>query len=187
MAITVEGFVIVSADGLLTDASHQQPDALRFKGDHRFFVDGLKRAALVVHGRNSGDGDPRKQVRRRLIVTRKVERIEPAGDIPQSFHWNPAGIAFEAAAKMAGVTEGAAAIIGGPEVYSLFLDRYDIFWLSEAPRVQLRDGDLAFKDAAGRHPRDVLGAHGLEPGEPLTLDAEQDVTVTPWRRLRQTS
>ena len=182
MTITVEGFVIVSADGRLTDASHQQPGALRFKADHRFFVDGLKRAALVVHGRNSGDGDPRKIIRRRLIVTRQVDRVEPAGDIPQSFHWNPANVSFDRAAEAAGVTTGTAVVIGGPEIYSLFLDRYDVFWLSEAQHVDLPDGDLAFKDAARRHPRDVLAAHGLTPGEPLTLDAAHDVTVTPWRR-----
>lgn len=182
MAITVEGFVIVSADGRLTDATHQQPDALRFKADHRFFVEGLKRASLVVHGRNSGDGDPRKRVRRRLIVTRRIAAIAPADDIPESFFWNPAGATFNAAAAEAGVTDGVAAIIGGPAVYGHFLDRYDVFWLSEAPRVHLPGGELAFPDARGRHPREVLAAHGLVAGEPHILDAASDVSVTPWRR-----
>lgn len=183
MTITVEGFVIVSADGRLTDATQQQPDALRFKADHRFFVDGLKRASLVVHGRNSGDGDPRKRVRRRLIVTRTLAALAPADDIPQTWYWNPAGASFDEAAETAGVTDGAVAIIGGPAVYSFFLDRYDVFWLSEAPHVHLPDGDLAFPDDHGRHPREVLAAHGLSPGEPTVLDAAHDVTVTPWRRV----
>ena len=182
MPIKVEGFVIVSADGRLTDATHQQPDALRFKADHRFFVDGLARAALVVHGRNSGDDDPRKPVRRRLIVTRSVAALASADDIPQATYWNPAGASFEAAAEAAGVADGSAAIIGGPEVYGLFLDRYDVFWLSEAHRVRLLDGQGCFPGVPERSPHDVLASHGLKASETRVLDAENDVTVTAWRR-----
>jgi dihydrofolate reductase len=182
MPITVEGFVIVSADGRLTDSTHQQPDALRFKADHRFFVDGLKRAALVVHGRNSGDDDPRERVRRRLIVTRSVAALALADDIPQAVYWNPAGASFEAAAHAAGMTDGSAAIIGGPEVYGLFLDRYDVFWLSEAHRVRLPDGQGCFPGVPERSPHEVLASHGLKASETRVLDAENDVTVTAWRR-----
>ncbi len=182
MPIKVEGFVIVSADGRLTDATHQQPDALRFKADHRFFVDGLTRAALVVHGRNSGDGDPRERVRRRLIVTRRVAALAAADDIPQAIYWNPAGASFEAAADAAGITEGSAAIIGGPDVYGLFLDRYDVFWLSEAHRVRLPDGQPCFPGDPARSAHDVLASHGLKASETRVLDAGNEVTVTAWRR-----
>ena len=182
MPIKVEGFVIVSADGRLADATNQQPDALRFKADHRFFVDGLKRAALVVHGRNSGDGDPRERVRRRLIVTRSVAALAAADDIPQAVYWNPAGASFEAATDAAGITEGSAAIIGGPDVYSLFLDRYDVFWLSEAHRVRLPDGQPCFPGDPAKSAHDVLASYGMKPSETLVLDAENDVTVTAWRR-----
>jgi len=182
MPIKVEGFVIVSADGRLTDATNQQPDALRFKADHRFFIDGLKRAALVVHGRNSGDGDPRERVRRRLIVTRSVAALAAADDIPQAVYWNPAGASFEAAADAAGIAEGSAAIIGGPEVYGLFLDRYDVFWLSEAHRVRLPDGQPCFPGVPAKSAHDVLASHGLKASETRVLDADNDVTVTAWRR-----
>jgi dihydrofolate reductase len=182
MPIKVEGFVIVSADGRLTDATNQQPDALRFKADHRFFVDGLKRAALVVHGRNSGDDDPHERVRRRLIVTRRVVAFAAADDIPQAVYWNPAGASFEAAADAAGITEGSAAIIGGPEVYGLFLERYDVFWLSEAHRVRLPDGQPCFPGDPAKSAHEVLASHGLKPSETRVLDAENDVTVTAWRR-----
>ncbi len=182
MPIKVEGFVIVSADGRLTDATHQQPDALRFKADHRFFVEGLARAALVVHGRNSGDDDPRKRVRRRLIVTRRVAAFAVADVIPQAVYWNPAGASFEAAADASGIADGSAAIIGGPEVYGLFLDRYDVFWLSEAHRVRLPDGQPCFPGEPTQSAHDVLASHGLTASETRVLDAENDVTVTAWRR-----
>ncbi|QUS39749.1 dihydrofolate reductase [Tardiphaga alba] len=182
MPITVEGYVIVSADGRLTDATNQQPDALRFKEDHRFFVDGLKRAALVVHGRNSGDGDPRTCVRRRLIVTRSVAAFALADDIPQAVYWNPAGASFEAAADAAGIADGSVAIIGGPAVYGLFLDRYDVFWLSEAHGVHLPDGQGCFPGVPAKSPHEVLASHGLTASETRVLDADNDVTVTAWRR-----
>ncbi len=180
--LTIEGYVIASADGMLTDATHQQPDALRFKADHRFFIEGLNRAALVVHGRNSGDGDPRKRIRRRLIVTRQIAAVAPADDIPKSFYWNPAGALFEEACAAAGVYEGTVAIIGGPDIFAMFFDRYDVFWLSQAPHVQLPGGQGCFAGVPAQTPQQLLAEHGLSPGAPRILDAAHDVTVTPWRR-----
>lgn len=182
MTISVEGYVIVSAEGYLTDATNQQPNALRFKADHRFFIDGLKRAALVVHGRNSGDADPREQVRRRLIVSRSVAAFERAADIPQSFLWNPAGMDFETAAASAGVSHGIAAVIGGPAVYGLFLDRYDTFYLSQAPCVRLPGGNGCFPGVPEQSPQQILECHGLAAHEVRVLDADQHLTVTAWRR-----
>ena len=36
---------------------------------------------------------------------------------------------------------GTVAIIGGPAVFEMFMDRYDTFWLSQAPRVRLPGGE----------------------------------------------
>jgi hypothetical protein len=53
MTLRIEGYVIVSADGMLANSSRVMPDALKFKGDKQFFTAALDRADLVVHGRNS--------------------------------------------------------------------------------------------------------------------------------------
>ena len=54
-ALRIEGYVIVSADGMLADAQNVMPDELKFEGDKRFFTDALDRAALS-RTRRSGSG-----------------------------------------------------------------------------------------------------------------------------------
>ena len=51
-ALRIEGYVIVSADGMLANASKVMPDELKFEGDKRFFAAGLDRAELIAHGRH---------------------------------------------------------------------------------------------------------------------------------------
>ncbi len=53
VGLQIEGYVIVSADGMLADARNIMPDELKFEGDKRFFSAALDRADLIVHGRNS--------------------------------------------------------------------------------------------------------------------------------------
>ena len=40
--LRIEGFVIVSAEGMLANAKHVMPDELKFEGDKRFFSDALE-------------------------------------------------------------------------------------------------------------------------------------------------
>ena len=44
VAFCFEGYVIVSADGMLANAAHVMPDELKFEGDKRFFTAALDRA-----------------------------------------------------------------------------------------------------------------------------------------------
>jgi dihydrofolate reductase len=88
---------------------------------------------------------------------------------------------------LAGVRSGTVAIIGGPEVFGMFMNRYDTFWLSQAPRVRLPRGEPCFPGVPARSPEEILAAHGLKPGEAQILDSANDVSVTPWRRVDQTS
>src|SRR5271154_3282541 len=113
------------------------PDELKFEGDKTFFTDALDRADLIVHGRHSGEGQPNSPRRKRIVVTRSVAAIAPDPSNPKAVLWNPSSAAFEAAAELAGVRSGTVAIIGGPEIFALFMDRYDTFWLSQAPRVRI--------------------------------------------------
>ncbi|MBO4225030.1 dihydrofolate reductase [Bradyrhizobium neotropicale] len=158
------------------------PNELKFEGDKRFFSAALDRADLIVHGRNSYEDQPNSPQRKRIIVTRKVPAIAADPANPKATHWNPAGASFETASAQAGVTSGTVAIIGGPSVFDMFMDRYDTFWLSQAPGVNLPDGEPCFPGVPARSPQQILASHGLKPGEPQILDANQGVTVTPWRR-----
>ena len=65
-ALRIEGYVIVSADGMLANADRVMPQQLKFEGDNRFFSAALDRADLIVHGRNSGEGQIAGDHARRL-------------------------------------------------------------------------------------------------------------------------
>jgi dihydrofolate reductase len=182
-ALRIEGYVIVSADGMLANADHVMPAALKFEGDKQFFTAALDRAALIVHGRHSHEGQPNSLLRKRLIVTRTIDAIAPDPSNPRATLWNPAGASFEAACDHAGAGAGAVAIIGGPQVFAMFMDRYDTFWLSQAPRVRLPDGEPCFPGVPAQTPQAILAAHGLRAGAAQILDAPADVSVTPWRRV----
>jgi len=185
--LRIEGYVIVSADGMLANAAGVMPDGLKFEGDKQFFNAGVDRADLIVHGRNSYEDQPNSPRRKRIIVTRRIAAIAPDPKNPKATLWNPAGASFEAACDVAGVRSGTVAIIGGPEIFAMFMDRYDTFWLSQAPRVRLPDGEACFPGVPARSPQQILAAHGLKAGEGQILDSGGDVSVTPWRRMDQIS
>jgi hypothetical protein len=181
-ALRIDGYVIVSADGMLANAAHVMPDELRFEGDKQFFTAGLDRADLIVHGRHSYEDQPNSPRRKRIIVTRSIAAVAPDPSNPKATLWNPAGAAFEAACDHAGVHSGTAAVIGGPDVFGMFMDRYDTFWLSQAPRARLPGGEPCFPGVPERSPQAILAAHGLKAGEAQILDPAGGVSVTPWRR-----
>jgi hypothetical protein len=181
-ALRIEGYVIVSGDGMLANAQNVMPDELKFEGDKRFFTAALDRAALIVHGRHSHEDQPNSPKRKRIIVTRKVADIAPDPSNPKALLWNPAAVEFEKVCERAGVTSGTVAIIGGPAVFDIFMDRYDTFWLSVAPQVRLPGGEPCFPGVGPRTPQQILSLHGLKAGEAEMLDPADGVSVTPWRR-----
>ena len=182
MALRIDGYVIVSADGMLANAQNVMPDELKFEGDKRFFNDALDNADLIVHGRNSHEQHPNSPGRKRIVLTRSVGATAPDPASPKALLWNPAGAPFETACAQAGVTSGTIAIIGGPVVFDMFMDRYDTFWLSLAPKVRLPGGEPCFPGVPARTPEEVLTSHGLKPGNAQMLDPANEVSVTPWRR-----
>src|ERR1700686_4181430 len=181
--LRIEGYVIVSADGMLANAARVMPDELKFEGDKRFFTAALDRADLIVHGRRSYEDQPNSPLRKRIILTRTVGAVATDPSNPRATLWNPAAASFEAACDAAGVRSGSVAIIGGPDVFGMFMDRYDTFWLSQAPRVRLPGGEPCFPGVPGQSPQEILAAHGLRAGESQILDIADGVNVTPWRRL----
>jgi hypothetical protein len=181
-ALRIDGYVIVSADGMLANAERVMPAGLKFEGDHRFFSTALDHADLIVHGRHSFEDQPNSASRNRIILTRTTASIATDPSNPRATLWNPTGATFEAACEHAGIRSGIAAIIGGPVVFAMFLDRYDTFWLSQAPHLRLPDGEPCFPGVPERSPQAILAAHGLVAGAPEILDPAHDVSVTPWRR-----
>ena len=82
MADRIEGYAIISADGMIADASGHMPAALQIEADQAFFHSGLDRAAVVVHGRRSyegGPGAPRRRTPRRSRQCYAAAASTPTG------------------------------------------------------------------------------------------------------------
>lgn len=182
-ALRIHGYVIVSADGMLADSRGVMPEALKFAGDQHFFAAALDRADLIVHGRGSFEDQPNSPRRRRIILSRKVAKVarDPANG--KATLWNPAGASFADACDAASVNGGTVAVLGGPGVFAMFFDRYETFFLSQAPHVRLPGGQGCFPGVPERSPQSILASHGLEAGDVRILDAAHDVSVTAWNRL----
>lgn len=179
----VEGYAIVSSDGMIADAGGEMPAAIRNDADQKFLQDGLDRAAIIVHGRHSHEGGPRAERRKRLVVTRRIATVAPDPAHPNSMLWNPAGSPLEKAIEALGAADGSIAVIGGAEVFSMFLPLYDAFHLTRAAHATIPDGCPLFAGAGpNATPEDVLRRHGLRPGPRRDLDSAAGVTVVSWQR-----
>jgi dihydrofolate reductase len=179
----IEGYVIVSADGMIADGKGEMPPSIRNDADQRFFQDALDHAAVVVHGRHSHEGGPRAARRRRLILTRRVAALAPDSAYPNAWLWNPVGANLDAALDRLGIGDGTVAVIGGTEVFSLFLPLYDAFHLSQAANAKIPGGLPVFSEVGpNATPEDVLARHGLKPGPRRDLDRATGVSVMTWER-----
>lgn len=176
----IEAYAIASADGMIADSTGRVPTSLTLEADLRQFEQGLDRAALLAHGRNSHEGQANSPFRRRLILTRRVPSLAPVPDNANARLWNPAGASLEQACAAIGCSAGTIAVIGGPHVYSLFLQiGYDDFRLSRAVKVRLPGGLPLFAEGRlDRTPEQILAGTGLKAGPTHWLDA--DVTLVEW-------
>lgn len=181
-AFHIEGYAIVSEDGMLANAAGVMPDSLKFEADQAFFERGLDRVDVVVHGRHSHENQRRSDLRRRLILTHVIPAIAADPSNRNALFWNPAGASLEQAMAVLGVPDGSVGIIGGTQVFGMFLDRYDTFYLSRAPGVHLPGGRPIFPEVPARTPEEVLMRHGLESGQRQILDAEKSLAVVAWYR-----
>jgi dihydrofolate reductase len=178
----IEGYAIVSDDGMIADSGGAMPASIRNDADQKFLQTSLDRAAVVVHGRHSSEGGPRAAARKRVILTHRVAAIAPDPSQPNAMLWNPAGATFERALATLGATGGTIAIIGGTEVFGLFLPRYDAFHLTRAP-VAIPGGRPVFPPTVPpATPEQILAAHGLRPGPRRDIDAAAGITLTTWDR-----
>jgi dihydrofolate reductase len=180
-----EGYAIVSSDGMIADANGAMPDAIRNDVDQRFLQTEMDRAAALVHGRQSHEGGPRAARRKRIIATRQIAAITPDPANANALSWNPAGATIEQAIAALGIGDGTIAIIGGTNVFGLFLPLYDAFHLTRANRAVIPHGRPVFPGVGpDMTAEDVLAHHGLRPGPRRDLDAAAGITLATWQRSR---
>jgi hypothetical protein len=168
---------------MIADRNRQMPEGLKIDADVRFFNDGLDRAALIVHGRNSHEQQAVSDRRRRFVVTHEIPALSMHPSIANAWQWNPAGMSFTDAREEIGLSEGMVAVTGGAQVFALFLDiGFDAFHLSRAGKVAIPGGRPVFSQVPGQTPEQVLRSYGLAPGPARVLDAPAEATLVTWHR-----
>jgi dihydrofolate reductase len=178
----VEGYAIVSEDGMLADASRHMPDALKFVADQQFFEQGLDADDVVVHGRHSQERFARSPLRQRLILTTRVPGVAPHPSNSRARYWNPSGASFDEALADLREPKARIGVIGGTDVFGLFLSMFDIFHLTRAPDVRLHGGRPVFPEVPARRPEEVLAQRGFQPGPVQLLDPAHNLTLVSWQR-----
>lgn len=179
-AVRILGYAIISRDGMIADADGLMPDSLIIEADQIFFRTSLTQAQVVIHGRNSFEGGPDVSGRHRVILTRTVDAITAISVTPHILRWNPLGAAFADVLRVLEITQGDVAVIGGTDVFDLFLRiGYDAFYLTTAGSVYLPGGRPLFQGVPAQSPRQILA------GRPLLLKCERglddNLVLEEWR------
>ena len=175
----IEGYAVISDDGMIADAGGVLPQALIREEDQRFYLGALEKVDVVVHGRHSAE-NPRSPTRRRLVVTKLVRALTADPAQGNAFLWNPDVPAFDDALKAFGVPIKSVGVLGGTGVFDAFLDRYDAFYLTRIAGVRLPGGRPVFHGVPGRTPEEILSAHGLVRGADVLR--AKDLIIAAWER-----
>ena len=179
----IEGYAVVSEDGMIADAGGVLPDLLKVDADQSFFQHGLTGVDVVVHGRNSEESHPKSLHRQRIILTRDVKSVARDPDRATAVLWNPAGASFEDALALFQPAPRSAAILGGTSVFGLFLNRYTAFFLSRIAGVRLPGGLPVFPHVPAQTPETVLAAHGLQDKGSELTDPAARLIISRWERM----
>lgn len=179
----IEGYAIVSRDGMIANADGCHPETLKIEADQSFFRAGLRRSQAIAHGRNSGGDGAELSSGRRLIVTRRVDTLSIDPVNAKAVLWNPAGASLAEACRLLSLGDrDALAVVGGTDVFGVFLAMgYDAFFLSRAAGVEIPRGRPVFP--GGVPPQSALTRHGMALRESRVLDADKALVLEVWKRV----
>jgi hypothetical protein len=178
----IEGYAIVSREGMIATADGRFPEPLKIEADHRFYMEALDRASAVANGAHSAEGGPKERLRRRLRLTRRVTPLRPDPANQNALLWNPAMAPFDEAWLRLGVQDGTLAVVGGTDVFGLFLGiGYDAFFLSRA-EASVSEGRPVFPGVGrgGVTPGDIMGKFDLTLRDTRVLNAATNTVVEEW-------
>ena len=171
--LSIEGYAIVSRNGMLAGEDGLMPNSLKFYEDQKFLDEEMDRAALLIHGRKSHEGQDNSHKRKRLLLTRAVAPFTMTQIEPNTWLWNPQQTPFSKVCKALGVVSGLVAILGGTAAYDLFLPHYAKFHLALAARVDLPNGVPVFSAVRdGNPPAAVLQEAGLKLADQAHIDPD---------------
>jgi dihydrofolate reductase len=127
----IEGYAVISREGMIAEADGSFPDAIKVEADQIFYHAALARADAIANGRHSAEVLPFSAGRPRLVLTRRVATLKADPGKPHVIYWNPAGAHFAEASRALRLDHGTLAVVGGTDVFGVFLTiGYDSFFLS---------------------------------------------------------
>ena len=114
-------------------------------------------------------------------MTRRVQRIVHDPDNPNAILWNPSTAPFDEAWQKLNVDDGTLAVVGGTDVFGLFLSiGYDAFFLTRA-LASIPRGRPVFPGVGNGVPaEDPLTKHGLVLKNTRMLDPVSETVVQEW-------
>ncbi len=177
----IEGYAIISDEGMIARSDGSFPEELKVPADHEFYQSSLDRAAAVANGRHSAEGGPKEKLRRRIVLTRRINGVMPDPKNPQAVLWNPGSAPFDEAWQRLGIADGILAVVGGTDVFGLFLGiGYDAFFLSRTD-VSIPRGRPVFPGVGkGVTPQEVMKKYELVLRDTRMLDPATNTRVEEW-------
>ena len=178
----VEGYAIISADGMIADAAGAMPEAIRNKADQKFLQAVLDQAGVIIQGRHSHEGGPRAERRKRLILTRTVAATAPGFRTPMRY----CGIRPECRSSKRWRPSAPSTSRGDRGHRRVRPVSAALRRISPHPRgdAKIPGGRPVFPQVdAQTAPEQVLASAGLRPVPPCDIDVPAGITFTTWVRL----
>jgi hypothetical protein len=178
----IEGYAVISKEGMIATSDGLFPEEIKIPADHKFYMDAVARASAVANGAHSAEGGPHEKDRRRLRLTRRVTKLMPDPKNANVILWNPAIAPFDEAWAHLRIDGGSLAVVGGTDVFGLFLGiGYDAFHLS-CTEASVPRGRPVFPGVGkdGVSAADIMAKHDLVLRATRMLDAASNTYVEEW-------
>ncbi len=178
----IEGYAVISREGMIADGEGKFPESIKIPADHDFYQAAVDRASAVANGRHSAEGGEKEKDRRRIVLTRRVNGVAAHPHYPHGILWNPGSAPFDEAWQSLRIDGGTLAVVGGTDVFGLFLSiGYDIFYLTRT-EASVPKGRPVFPGVGikGVTAQDALTQGGFVLSETRMLDAATNTRVEVW-------
>jgi len=178
----IEGYAIISKEGMIAASDGHFPEHLKNPADHAFYMASLDKASAIANGRHSAEGGPKEKSRRRILLTRRINMPTVDPDNSNVLLWNPGSTTFDELWQHMRIDGGVLAVVGGTDVFGLFLAiGYDAFYLTRTD-VSVPRGRAVFPGVGTRGvtPEEIMQKNGLVLRGTRMLDEAVNCRVEEW-------